>query len=77
MSPPCFFTVCLYNMGTFGAEYVLFWTHLILDDCFLSVLKKNLQTQFSLLLSAAAVCKQIMTILRKVLKLCNCTLYVN
>lgn len=27
-------------MHTFDAEYVLFWTHLILDDGFLSVLKK-------------------------------------
>lgn len=36
-------------MDTFDAEYVLFWTHLILDDGVFSVfLKNNLQTQFSL-----------------------------
>lgn len=28
-------------MDTFDVEYVLFWTHLILDDGFLSFLKKQ------------------------------------
>lgn len=40
-------------------------------------LKNNLQTQFSLLFSAVAVYRQVMTILRKVLILCNYRLYVN
>lgn len=63
-------------MGTFDAEYLILDTlHWMM--VFSVFLKTNFQAQFSLLLSAVAVYKQEITILRKVLTLCNYRLYVN
>lgn len=67
-SPPCFL-LPVYISWVLLMLNILFWTHLILDDGF--------QTEFSLLLSAVAVYKQEITVLRKVLTLCNYRLYVN